>query len=106
MPHSNLEITANRTAIMPKIEPKNAPAIGPKNWNNVKYCASAPIKPEKFILCAINAKITNNATKIILFFVSIFLKSISITEKLLQLGYIYSFLKIAVFSKILRIIWI
>ena len=75
--------SAAKTAITPKIEPKNAPAIGPKNWNNVKNWFSAPIKGEKFIFCAKNAKTMNNAIKISLFFVNSFLKSIKITKMVL-----------------------
>ena len=83
--------SAVKTAITPKIEPKNAPAIGPKNWNNVKNWFSAPIKGEKFIFCAKNAKTINKAIKTNLFFVNIFLKSIKITKECYNQGIFISF---------------
>lgn len=59
--------SAMKTASTPTTGPKNAPAIGPTNWNRVKNWFSVPINAEKLIRCVTNANAANIAMKNSLF---------------------------------------
>ncbi len=63
-PLTNERNWAPSTVVAPTHGPRKNPAMGPKNWNTVKYWFGAPTKAEKLIWLATKAPITNKTKKI------------------------------------------